>query len=129
MLELPELTPESFEILAVRELRKLGLEVAQLRIQRRATLPEPEQGHRLRHERLGHTRPLSCLAPRLLRPGRGPRPPRSTALRAPRKRAGGRAGASARYPARRRVTETGRAGPPEDAGVKGELTQLRRQQG
>jgi len=47
MLELPELTPESFEILAVRELRKVGLEVSQLRIHRRATLPEPERGYLL----------------------------------------------------------------------------------
>src|SRR5438309_7987516 len=47
MLELPELTPESFEILVVRELRKVGLEVSQLRIHRRATLPEPERGYLL----------------------------------------------------------------------------------
>src|SRR3989442_10567487 len=47
MLELPELTPESFEILAVRELRKVGLEVSQLRVHRRATLPEPERGYLL----------------------------------------------------------------------------------
>ncbi len=47
MLELPELTPESFEILAVRELRKVGLEVSELRVHRRATLPEPERGYLL----------------------------------------------------------------------------------
>src|SRR5256712_8935854 len=47
MLELPELTPESFEILAVRELRKVGLEVSPLRVHRRATLPEPERGYLL----------------------------------------------------------------------------------
>src|SRR5881396_1288369 len=47
MLELPELTPESFEILAVRELRKVGLDVSELRVHRRATLPEPERGYLL----------------------------------------------------------------------------------
>src|SRR3989449_1982024 len=47
MLELPELTPESFEILAVRELRKVGLEVSELRVHRRATLPQPERGYLL----------------------------------------------------------------------------------
>jgi hypothetical protein len=44
MLELPELTPEHFEILVVRELRKIGFEVSELRIHRRATLPEPARG-------------------------------------------------------------------------------------
>jgi hypothetical protein len=44
MLELPTLTPERFEILVVRELRKVGLEVSELHIHRRTTLPEPEQG-------------------------------------------------------------------------------------
>ncbi|HYK82733.1 MAG TPA: hypothetical protein VEU55_06270 [Gemmatimonadales bacterium] len=47
MLELPELTPEAFEILVVRELRKVGLEVSALRIHRRTTLPEPERGYLL----------------------------------------------------------------------------------
>jgi len=47
MQEPPELTPEHFEILAVRELRKAGLDVSQLRIHRRATLPEPERGYLL----------------------------------------------------------------------------------
>jgi restriction endonuclease len=47
MLELPELTPDYFEILVVRELRKVGLEVSQLRIHRRATFPEPERGYLL----------------------------------------------------------------------------------
>lgn len=47
MPELPELTPEHFEILVVRELRKVGLDVAELRIHRRATLPEPERGYLL----------------------------------------------------------------------------------
>src|SRR5947209_8245285 len=119
MLELPELTPESFEILAVRELRKVGLEVSELRVHRRATLPE--------HERVGHTRPLSRLAPRLLRTGREPRPPRSTALPAPGKRAGGRHGESTRHQGRRRVTPGGRAdGAPQRAGVKDELRDLQR---
>ena len=44
MLELPELTPEHFEILVVRELRKIGFDVPELRIHRRATLPEPARG-------------------------------------------------------------------------------------
>lgn len=47
MLELPTLTPERFEILVVRELRKIGLEVSELRIHRRTTLPEPEHGYLL----------------------------------------------------------------------------------
>ena len=47
MLELPELTPESFEILAVRELRKVGLLVSELRIHRCSTLPDPERGYLL----------------------------------------------------------------------------------
>jgi hypothetical protein len=47
MLELPTLTPERFEILVVRELRKVGLEVSELHIQRRTTLPEPERGYLL----------------------------------------------------------------------------------
>jgi len=47
MLELPTLTPEHFEILVVRELRKVGLEVSELRIHRRVTSPEPEEGYLL----------------------------------------------------------------------------------
>ena len=47
MLELPELTPEHFEILVMRELRKIGLEVSELRTHRRSTLPEPERGYLL----------------------------------------------------------------------------------
>ena len=47
MTELPELTPQHFEILVVRELRKVGLDVSELRIHRRATLPEPERGYLL----------------------------------------------------------------------------------
>ncbi len=47
MLELPELTPESFEILVVRELRKVGLQVSELHIHRCSTLPDPERGYLL----------------------------------------------------------------------------------
>jgi hypothetical protein len=47
MLELPELTPEHFEILVTRELRKIGLDVSELHAQRRSMLPEPEQGYLL----------------------------------------------------------------------------------
>lgn len=47
MPEPPELTPQHFEILVVRELRKVGLDVGALRIHRRATLPEPERGYLL----------------------------------------------------------------------------------
>src|SRR5256885_9365886 len=38
---------EHFEILVVRELRKVGLLVSELRVHRRATLPEPERGYLL----------------------------------------------------------------------------------
>ena len=44
MVERPEVTPDYFEILVVRELRKTGLEVTDPRVQRRTELPEPEQG-------------------------------------------------------------------------------------
>ena len=47
MLELPELTPEHFEILVTRELRKIGLDVSELRMHRRSMLPEPERGYLL----------------------------------------------------------------------------------
>src|SRR2546427_3504106 len=47
MLELPELTPEYFEILVMRELRKIGLDVSELRTHRRSTFPEPERGYLL----------------------------------------------------------------------------------
>ena len=47
MLELPELTPDHFEILVTRELRKIGLDVSELRAQRRSMLPEPERGYLL----------------------------------------------------------------------------------
>jgi hypothetical protein len=40
----PAVTPDYFEILVVRELRKAGLNVADVRKQRRAELPEPERG-------------------------------------------------------------------------------------
>lgn len=45
MDELPELDPEAFEILVVRELRKVGFDVGKLRLHRRATLVEPERGY------------------------------------------------------------------------------------
>src|SRR4029077_2529447 len=45
MPEPPALTPQQFEILVVRELRKAGLAVAELKMHRRATLPEPERGY------------------------------------------------------------------------------------
>lgn len=44
MGDLPALTPESFRILVVRELRKVGLDVSDGRIHRRSELPEPERG-------------------------------------------------------------------------------------
>ncbi|SRR6266567_2807600 len=44
MAELPDVTPEYFEILVLRELRKAGLEVTELRVHRRTELPEPERG-------------------------------------------------------------------------------------
>ncbi len=47
MVELPELTPEHFEILVMRELRKIGLDVSELRTHRRTTLPEPDRGYLL----------------------------------------------------------------------------------
>ncbi|HEX9704663.1 MAG TPA: restriction endonuclease [Gemmatimonadales bacterium] len=43
-MELPELTPNHFEILAVRELRKAGFEVLEVRTHRRTELAEPEHG-------------------------------------------------------------------------------------
>lgn len=47
MAELPEITPDDFEILVVRELRKAGLEVSDVRRHRRATLPAPRHGYLL----------------------------------------------------------------------------------
>jgi restriction endonuclease len=45
MDDLPELVPDHFEILVLRELRKVGLAVSELRLHRRATLPEPARGY------------------------------------------------------------------------------------
>src|SRR5690348_90616 len=45
MDDVPELVPDHFEILVVRELRKVGLAVSELRLQRRTTLPEPARGY------------------------------------------------------------------------------------
>src|SRR6058998_1112591 len=47
MLELPDLTPEHFEILVMRELRKIGLDVSELRTHRRFTFSEPDRGYLL----------------------------------------------------------------------------------
>ncbi len=47
MVELPELTPEYFEILVVRELRKVGLEVSALSLHRRSTQVHAEPGYLL----------------------------------------------------------------------------------
>ena len=44
MADLPVVTPDYFEILVVRELRKVGFDVGAVRIHRRAELPEPEHG-------------------------------------------------------------------------------------
>jgi len=44
MADRPEVTPDYFEILVVRELRKAGFEVTDPRIHRRTELPEPERG-------------------------------------------------------------------------------------
>jgi len=44
MADLPAVTPDYFEILVVRELRKVGFDVGAVRIHRRAELPEPERG-------------------------------------------------------------------------------------
>jgi hypothetical protein len=41
---LPDVTPASFEILVVRELRKVGLEVTEPRVHRRTELAEPARG-------------------------------------------------------------------------------------
>jgi restriction endonuclease len=67
MLELPELTPEAFEILVVRELRKAGLAVSDLRIHRRTSWPEPERGYLLELSGAVHRPPwhasvlIACL--------------------------------------------------------------------
>ena len=44
MAELPAVTPEYFQILVVRELRKVGFDLGTVRIHRRSELPEPERG-------------------------------------------------------------------------------------
>jgi len=44
MAELPDVTPDYFEILVVRELRKAGLEVTEPRVHRRTELAEPSGG-------------------------------------------------------------------------------------
>lgn len=44
MGELPKVTPEYFQILVVRELRKAGFEVGEVRVHRRSELPEPRRG-------------------------------------------------------------------------------------
>ena len=44
MAELPPVTPEYFQILVVRELRKVGFDVGTVRTHRRSELPEPERG-------------------------------------------------------------------------------------
>jgi hypothetical protein len=44
MADRPEVTPDYFEILVVRELRKAGFEVTDPRVHRRTELPEPERG-------------------------------------------------------------------------------------
>jgi hypothetical protein len=41
---LPEITPEYFEILVVRELRKAGFDATDARVQRRTELSEPDHG-------------------------------------------------------------------------------------
>lgn len=41
---LPDVTPDYFEILVVRELRKVGLDVTDPRVHRRTELPEPTRG-------------------------------------------------------------------------------------
>ena len=44
MAELPKVTPEYFQILVVRELRKAGFDVGEVRAHRRSELPEPHRG-------------------------------------------------------------------------------------
>lgn len=44
MGNLPNMTSEYFQILVVRELRKVGFEVGDVRVHRRSELPEPEGG-------------------------------------------------------------------------------------
>ncbi len=42
--DLPAVTPDYFQILVVRELRKVGFDVGAARVHRRSELPEPERG-------------------------------------------------------------------------------------
>jgi len=42
--DLPAVTPDYFQILVVRELRKVGFDVGQPLVHRRSELPEPERG-------------------------------------------------------------------------------------
>lgn len=44
MAEPPNVTPEYFQILVLRELRKAGFAVGDVRIHRRSELPDPERG-------------------------------------------------------------------------------------
>ena len=44
MAALPDVTPEYYQILVARELRKMGLELRDLRVRRRSELPEPHRG-------------------------------------------------------------------------------------
>jgi len=44
MGELPNVTREYFQILVIRELRKAGFEVGDVRVHRRSELPEPQRG-------------------------------------------------------------------------------------
>ena len=44
MADLPTVTPDYFEILVVRELRKVGFDVGAVRIHRRVEVPEPDRG-------------------------------------------------------------------------------------
>jgi hypothetical protein len=44
MGELPNVTPQYFQILVIRELRKAGFDVGEVRIHRRSELPEPQRG-------------------------------------------------------------------------------------
>src|SRR2546423_13215269 len=44
MAETPKVTPEYFQILVMRELRKAGFDIGDVRIHRRSELPEPQRG-------------------------------------------------------------------------------------
>src|SRR2546428_2016907 len=81
MPELPELTPENFEILVVRELRKVGLDVGELRVHRRATLPQPQLGYLLELKGVVSPPPWPRRGP--VTPPRPPTPPPRPGGRAP----------------------------------------------